>query len=407
MAAVLTGIPEWNRVPAKAHKLLQRCLEKDPRRRLRDLGDAWQLLDDVPVPATKSVLPWKLAATFLALICAIALWAPWRSGVQQVERPSPRLDLDLGPDVSLESTTGPAVVLSPDGTRLAFVSQSTDGIPQLFIRRLDQPKADRMLGTEGSYAPFFSPDGQWVGFFARGKLKKTRVDGGKPVILCDASSGRGASWGEDGNIIAALDPQEGLSQVSSGGGNAIPITKLAPGEDSHRWPQVLPGGKAVLFSVSTVAINFDEADIAVLSLKDRQRKTVLAHAGMYPRYLPSGHLVYVTKGTLFAAPFDPNRLEVAGAAARLEEVSTDPSRGYAQVDFSLSGTFAFRSGGTLGLSTLHWLNSEEKTEALGIEAARYTYPRCRPKARGWHLSRLKGRTPIYGYTIGNEALRHG
>ena len=152
----------------------------------------------------------------------------------------------------------------------------------MFTRRLDQAKTAEMPHTEGANEPFFSPDGQWVGFFARGKLKKTRIDGGEPVSLCDAPNDRGASWGEDGNIIAALDPQSGLSQVPSRGGNAVPITELSTGEDSHRWPQVLLGGKFVLFTISTVSINFDEAGIAILSLKDRRRKTVLEHAGMYP-----------------------------------------------------------------------------------------------------------------------------
>jgi serine/threonine-protein kinase len=113
---------------------------------------------------------------------------------------------------------------------------------------------------------------------------------------------RGASWGEDGNIIAALDPQAGLSQVPSGGGNPVPVTELSTGEVSQRWPQVLPGAKFVLFTISTVSINFDEAGIAIQSLKDRKRKTALEHSGMYPRYLATGHLVYVTKGTLLPCP---------------------------------------------------------------------------------------------------------
>ena len=102
------------------------------------------------------------------------------------------------------------MILSPDGTRLVFVSQSLDSVPRLFTRRLDQPTRPRWRKTEGAYAPFFSPDGQWVGFFAQGKLKKTRIDGGEPVSLWNAPAGRGASWGEDGNIVAALDTRSGL-----------------------------------------------------------------------------------------------------------------------------------------------------------------------------------------------------
>jgi serine/threonine-protein kinase len=159
---------------------------------------------------------------------AIALWAPWRSDTRPIEQPLVRLDVDLGPDVSLGSSIGPAVILSPDDTRLVFVSQGADGTRRLFTRRLDQPKATPLAKTEEAYAPFFSPDGQWVGFFAGGKLKKTRIDGGEPVSLCDAPAARGASWSEDGTIIAVLDTQLGLSQVPSEGGKANSITELSP-----------------------------------------------------------------------------------------------------------------------------------------------------------------------------------
>jgi Tol biopolymer transport system component/tRNA A-37 threonylcarbamoyl transferase component Bud32 len=381
LVAVLKAEPEWNRVPAKARRLLQRCLEKDQKRRLRDICDAWGLLEDVPVkPLHAPRIPWVIAgvATVLAIV---AVWALWRGGGRKTDHPAVRLDFDLGADVSLGTSLGPAVIVSPDSTRLVFVSEGQDGIHRLFTRRLDQTQLAQLPHTEGAYEPFFSPDGQWVAFFARGKLKKTRIDGGEPVSLCDAPNGRGASWGEDGNIVAALDPQAGLSQVSSAGGNAFPITELSTGEDSHRWPQVLPGGKFVLFTISTVSINFDEAGIAILSLKDRQRTTLLEHAGMYPRYLATGHLAYVTKGALFAAPFDLNRLEITGAATRLEEVGQDTARGFAQADFSPSGVFAFRMGGTTELSTVQWLDSAGKTESLGLEAARYNFPRTSPDGK--------------------------
>jgi serine/threonine-protein kinase len=175
----------------------------------------------------------------------------------------------------------------------------------------------------------------------------------------------------------APDPQAGLSLVPSVGGNPVSITELATGEDSHRWPQVLPSGKLVLFTVSTVLINFDEAGIAILSLKDRL-KIVLEHTGMYPRYLASGHLVYVTTGTFFAVPFDPNRLEVTGPATRLEEVSYDTPRGFAQADFSPTGIAAFRTDGIEVQSILQWLDGGGKTEPLGLEPARHNMPRLSP-----------------------------
>jgi serine/threonine-protein kinase len=377
LAVVLTKEPEWERVPPKAQRLLKACLEKDPKRRLRDIADAWRLLEDTPASAAGSRVS-GIATGVLAITTALALWAPWRSTEIRMERPSPRLDLDLGTDVSLAGDAGPAVALSPDGTRIVFVSQDQSGVSRLFTRRLDQPKAALLSRTDGAAEPFFSPDGQWVGFFAEGKLKKTRIDGGEPVSLCDAPQGRGASWGEDGNIIAALSGNTSLSQLPSAGGNVVPITELGQGEACHRWPHVLPGGKFVLFTVSRLINNFDEAGIALLSLQDRSRKMLVEHAGMFPHYLPSGHLVYVTKGSLFAALFDLKRLRLTGAAMRLEEVSADTPRGFAQAEFSPAGILAFRTRGGQGFSTPQWLDGAGKTEPLGLEAARYHYLRLSP-----------------------------
>jgi serine/threonine-protein kinase len=363
-----------------AHRLLKRCLEKDPKRRLRDIGDAWQLLEDSAPPAARNHVPWVVAG-LLTLTSAIALWAPWRSAVRPVDQPSTRLDFDLGPGVSFGSTTGPAVILSPDGTRLVFVSQGEDEIRRLFTRRLDEPRALQLTGTEGAYSPFFSPDGQWVGFFAQGKLKKTRVEGGEPISLCDAPASRGGAWGEDGNIVAALDQQAGLSQIPPQGGEAVAVTKLNPGETTHRWPQVLPGAKAVLFLTSIAYGHYDDAGIAVVSLKDRRTKTLLEHGGMYPRYLPSGHLIYVTKGNLFAVAFDLDRLEVRGAPTLLWEVAGNPNLGFAQLDFSRNGTLAYRTGGAEGLRALQWLDGSGKTVSLGLEPAYYLMPRLSPDGR--------------------------
>jgi serine/threonine-protein kinase len=379
LADVLTKEPDWQRVPSKAQRILKSCLEKEPKRRLRDIADAWRLLEDAPIQAAKSALPWKLAAAMLAVVSAISIWALWRAmRAGTVLQPLVRLDLDLGPGASLGlGVAGPTVILSPDGKRMVFVSESPGITRRLYTRLLDQPNAIELAKTEGAYEPFFSPDGQWVGFYAQGKLKKTRIDGGAPVSLCDAPEGRGASWGEDANIIANLQPNSVLWQVPSGGGNATPVSELGLGEGSHRWPQVLPGAHAVLFSVSNgVSSNFDESAIAVLSLKDHRKKMVLEHAGYFPRYLSSGHLVYVSKGMLFAVPFDLDRLEVRGEATALQEVSSDNARAFAQFDISPGGILAFRTGGGItGSVTLDWLDGGGKTEPIRTDVANYNFPR--------------------------------
>jgi serine/threonine-protein kinase len=393
LASVLAKEPKWEGVPAKVQHLLKSCLEKDPKRRLRDIGDAWQLLEEAPLQATRPAqLPWAVAGA-LALALAAVLWAPWRSASPPIEHSRVPLDFDLGPDASLGTTVGPAALLSPDGTSLVFVSQGSDETARLYVRRLDQPKALRLPGTEGAYAPFFSPDGQWVGFFAAGKLRKTHINGGESISLCEAPAGRGGTWGEDGYIIASLDSQGSLSRIPAEGGKPVEFTRLNVeiGENTHRWPQILPGGHAVLFSTSTAYGNYDEASISVVSVKDGQRKVLLDHAGMYPRYVPSGHLAYATKGTLYAMPFDLERLEVRGTAARLETVATNPNIGFAQIDFSRNGTLVYRTGGAEGRRTIQWLDASGKTTPLGFEPALYGWPRLSPD--GSHLAYVVSQGP--------------
>ena len=200
--------------------------------------------------------------------------------------------------------------------------------------------------------------------------------------MCDAPAGRGASWSEDGKIVAALDNRSGLSLVSSNGGPVTSVTELAAGELSHRWPHVVPGGKAVLFTVSSVAANYEAANIAVASLDsnpERVKKIVLENAGMSPRYLPTGHLAYVTKGTLYVVPFSLDRLEATGVAtAVLEELAADIPFGSAQLDVSNNGTMLYRSGRTTGLRVVQWLTSDGKTESLWEDPAFYQIPRVSP-----------------------------
>jgi Tol biopolymer transport system component len=378
LSAVLTKEPEWNRIPGKTQVLLRSCLEKEPARRLRDIGDAWKLLGDETQPdVRKSRLPWVVIAV-LAIVTVVALLAAWRP-IRPEEQGMVRLALALGADTS-SSNLGADVILSPDGVRLVFTGKSSDGTPRLFTRRLDEPMAHELVGTVGAYGHFFSPDGKWVGFFASGKLKKIPVEGGDAVTLCDAPAGRGASWSEDGNIFAALDSQTGISQVpAEGGGRPRSITELETGENSHRWPQALPGGKAVLFSVNKAYGNFEKASIGVVSLVDGRKKVVLEGVGMYPRYLPNGQLTYVTNGVLFAAPFDLARLEVPGTSTRvMDDVLANTNYGFSQFDFARNGTIAYRSGRAEALRILWWLDAAGKTESLLAEPALYQFPRLSP-----------------------------
>ena len=236
LSSVLTKEPDWERLPAKVRPLVRACLEKDQKRRLRDIGEAWRLMAEAePAPTSKSRLPWVIAAAVgVALTCGAAHSAPNRT-----VRDAAAINLDLNLEGTLSaSSIGSTAILSPDGSRVVFVSETADGMSRLSTRRLDEPKAIELPGTDGAQFPFFSPDGQWVGFFAKGKLKKTRLDGGEPIALCDAPSGRGGTWNEDNTIVAALDTRRGLSQIPADGGGVTRIASVdtQAGEISIRFP---------------------------------------------------------------------------------------------------------------------------------------------------------------------------
>src|ERR1700680_184226 len=207
LAAVIHKQPDLAKVPQEARRMLEECLKKDPKQRLRDIGDAKRLVESGAGSQTAAVSraagrkcgAWITAAALLAVGFAVAGGGWWRAShpADPPLKPLMRLDVDLGSDVSVVNSNGTAdVILSPDGARLVYGSQN-----RLFTRRLDQPKATELAGTQGAYAPFFSPDGQWIAFFALGKLKKIAIEGGAAIALCDAPTGAGGSWGEDGSIV--------------------------------------------------------------------------------------------------------------------------------------------------------------------------------------------------------------
>jgi len=417
LAAVVRAEPDWTALPANISPsirvLLQRCLRKDRRQRTPDAAILRIEIEDALVapkdaaamktaPGSRNKLSWAVAAA-LAVLMSVASWGWWRATrpVEQPLRPLLRFDVDLGPDVSLGSLFGTDAIISPDGTRIVYVSQG-----RLFARRLDQPNAIELPGTQGAYGPFFSPDGQWVGFSLAGKLQKISVDGGSAIALCVAPSFRGGSWGEDGNIIAALTIGGGLSRIPSSGGSPTPATNLEIGEFTHRWPQVLPGGKAVLFTSSPVSA-FDSGNIEVISLADHRKKT-LVRGGMYGRYLPSGYLVYVNRGTLFAVPFDVDRLELQGTPAPvLDQVSYNPVQGSTQFDFSQTGTLIYRSGGegSGGLSTVQWFDAAGKTQPLLAKPGAYGRPSLSPDGQRLALEVTEGAgTDIWVYDLQRDTM---
>ncbi|MBK5294618.1 MAG: PD40 domain-containing protein [Acidobacteriia bacterium] len=405
LAAVLKSDIDLSQSPQSVRKLLDRCLQRDRKLRLRDISDAWAHIEDAPAAAitaapARRILPWAITA--MVTLAAAGLWQTTRP----VERPLIQIEADLGPGVSLATLNFNPVILSPDGMRIAFTSAGAVGGSHLYTRRLNQPKAVLLAGTEGVASPFFSPDGQWIAFFADGKLKKVQVEGGAAMTLCEAGGVLGGDWGEDGNIIAALGTRSVLSLIPSAGGAPKPVTTFTKGEVTHRWPQILPGGKAVLFISHTTGGNYDEAAIEVLSVPDGRRKK-LHQGASWSRYVSSGHLLYLFKGTLFAMPFHLGRLETTGPAFPvLEGVASRGISGVALFDVSPAGTAVYQSGGAEGnLVSIQWMDQSGKTEPLLAKQGDYIMPRFSPDGKRLALvSAQGGDRGIWTYDWSRDAM---
>ena len=425
LASILKEEPDWTLLPVetprKLSDLLHRCLRRDVRNRLHDIGDGRieieEAIDSGSDVATagspltpalsQRALPW-IAGT-LAAALVLALWTPWR---QPSASPSLRYDARLSPDVSLGRAAlrwGPAAVLSPSGDRLAFVGEEGDGPSRIYTRRLDQLQASPLLGTEGARSPFFSPDGQWIAFFAAGKLQKVSVSGGATITLCDARLSRGGAWGPDGTILFTPDgtPGGGLSRVSAEGGACEPFTKpnTDAGEVTHRWPQWLPGGDAILYTAHSRTGGYDDASLVIDAVPDGPRKVVY-RGGYHGRYLPSGHLVFVHKGTLFAAPFDLDTLKTTGAAVpAVEGVRVSPGYAGAQFAFSDGGTFVYVAGEALTLDApIHWLSRDGTTTLLRPAPANWTALRFSPTGDRLAMRINDGQPDLWVYDWARETL---
>ena len=385
VAAVLTNDPDWTRVPPPARRLLKLCLDKDPKRRLRAIGDAQFMIGDdraeaAPAPTRRTWIPWATAGVLAAALgVSLALPRPHRD-----TRPLVRLDLDLGGE--LPDRAFGVLAFSPNGIRIAVPVRGADGRAVLSTRRVDQSDRTLLLGTEGADQPFFSADGQWIAFFAGAKLRKVPVQGGTSVAIADVRNPRGGSWGEDGAIVAALTNTSGLLRVPVDGGAPQPLTTLQDGELTHRWPQVLPGNAAVLFTAHSGTINnYENASIVVLSRADGARKTVW-RGGYHGRFIPTdgrrGHLVFVHRGILHAVRFDADRLEVEGTPVPLvQDLASDPESGAGRFDYSRSGMFAFRTGVGVPAWTVGRLDGDGKIAPLLSKPGMYYSPRFSPDGR--------------------------
>jgi len=421
LARILMKEPDWTTLPADTpaplRRLLRRCLEKDRKRRLDSAADArLEIEEALTAPAAsdgptadsrvltrRRALPWTVAAIFgAALISGLVLWAPWRAATVPAPR---RLLASIGAGAALSPGPGAAVVLSPDGTTLAFVAQQAN-LSRLFVRPLDQLQAAPLAGTEGAASPFFSPDGRWIAFFANGKLKKIGVSGGAVIPLCDAVNGRGGTWSDNDTIIFAGGPPT-LMRVGSNGGTPTSIGAVVPGPTTGQlWPQALPRRQGLLYTEQLMLANANAANVVVVPLSGGTPK-VVARDSHFGRYVPTGHLVYLQRGTLFAVRFDLDRLETMGEAVPVVEgVLTNLSTSGAQVAFSADGTLVYVPGvAATPASAIDWLARDGKTSVLRQTKADWTSPRFSPDGQRLALDISDGKQrDIWVYELARDTL---
>lgn len=345
LAKILTAEPGWERLPKRTpprlRELIAKCLAKDLKTRLRDIGDARlelsQIASNPNISSTATALPEGvigvrrtqfvaliLGAMVFASLVGAAAWSVLRPAPALVQAPKNnrsviRATLELPAETPIRATFGapvPRFALSPDGSRLVFMG-TKEGETMLYLRPMDRLESSPLPGTQGAHSPFFSPDGQWVGFFAGGKLKKVRIGGPQPVVLCDARIPMGSSWGRDGTIYFAESATEvaplnrGLKRVRESGGVPEWLTHNEGDVNivGHAFPCVLPDDKTVLFTLASYTK--DSTSIAALSLQTGKWKVVLPQAGE-PQYASTGHVLFRSGRSMYAARFDLNSLQVVG-----------------------------------------------------------------------------------------------
>ncbi|HET9384993.1 MAG TPA: hypothetical protein VFO67_07580, partial [Gemmatimonadales bacterium] len=379
--------------------IVRRCLAKDPDERWQTAADLMRELSfaaahardhgqdasaaEQPVARTRRTIP-AIYAVALAVVLAVAAAA----GALLRQPPSApaepgglRLSIALAPGTEIGEVDNPAIAISPDGRRVVYAAVGASG-RQLYLRSIDSFDAQALPGTEDASNPFFSPDGDWVGFFSRGKLRKLSIAAGAARELADAPGARGGSWSSDGVIYFAPGSSSGLLKVPAEGGSATEVTKLdrSKGEVSHRFPHVLPGAGGLIFNVWT-GPGTDEKQIDVLDLATGERRTV-AQGAETAVYASSGHIVYGRADTLMAAPFDLAGLTVGGAAVRVAEG--------VRVGHGEGGQFAMSStGDLLYLPTdlrrterrLVWVDRQGRVEALPVPTRNFANAKVSPDGR--------------------------
>ena len=411
LAAVVMKEPALDALPPSTpgaiRTLLRRCLRKDRRQRLQDAtGVRIEIEEALAAPAAPAaatapaakhwlqVAVWSAASSLaVGVLATIAVWNLKPSPPAPVSRSV----YSLPPTDRLARSDLPAIALSPGGGHMVYAA-SRSSTQQLYLRAMDSFEAKPMAGTEGAVSPFFSPDGQWIGFFAEGRLKKISINGGAAVTLCAApgATAVSATWGTDDTIIFQNQNNQGLWQVAAAGGTPKRLSSSDKSDVSNRWPAFLPSGNAVLFAAST-SVGWSAPQLALYRLDTGERRNLIS--GTRPYYSPTGHMLYVQSGTLMVVPFDLQRLAVTGAPVPMVEgVMQSVANGVAQYAISENGSLVYLTGGIQGgQSTLVWVDRKGAEQSLPASPHNYRAPRVSPDGKrvAVVLDELGGHSWIY------------
>jgi Tol biopolymer transport system component len=427
LGAIVHKEPDWGKMPpnlpVSLHRLLRRCLAKDARQRLHDIADARLEIDaalngppETVVPAT-SVSALRERRSSRLLIAAVAVGAAivasmttsWLMRNRPGEVPIvTHATMSLPQNVRYAAAarwTAANLTISPDGRNVVYVGIDGDK-RQLYLRPLDRPEVKPIDGTVGALNPFFSPDGEWIGFFSDGKLKKTRVGGGTPLAICDTTFGFGAAWGAEDTIVfsGSLEGQ-GLSRVSAGGGQPQPFTKIDKGEFAHRWPTFIPGTRDVLFAISPV-LSWSNSRIAIQSMDSGEHHVVLEGGTMAPQALED-RIIFARNGSLFGVAFDRSHQMVIGSPAELiQGVTMDATiAGDAQYALSPNGTLVYLPGGLKSTKrSLVWVDRHGMAQKLPVPAHGFEMPRLSPDGRQIALTIREDDADIWVLSVERNTL---
>jgi serine/threonine protein kinase/Tol biopolymer transport system component len=427
LASILQGEPAWDRLPnatpVSVRRLVRRCLEKDPKRRLRDIGEARIALENAvtnpaseeeprvePAHITRRTVLSALGGA-IAGAAGVAMLGPnrWRTSLS---RNLARFAIAIPEGDFLQVSFNDRVAFSPDGRRVAFNTVRNAQPGGIYIRELRDLVSRHLDQLDRGAAAFFSPDGAWLGFFRVApqdvSLRKVRLSGGAPATICASGAFAGATWAEDNTIYFISEVPGGLLAVPAAGGQPKEVLKIdtAHGERVFKYPIVLPGGNAVLLTLATVdSESFDDAQIIAFSPHTGQRKT-LVERGTHPRYSRSGHLVFARDGKLLAIRFDPDRLEVTGQPVTvLDGVMMSRNTGIANFDMSGNGDLVYVPGvAEGGARSLVWVDRSGKPDPLPLPPRSYLHPRISPDARQLAIEIEGANHDVYLYDFASSVL---